>query len=207
MAMQQDAALAARSIAASPAYRIAPALSWSAILSGAAVSLALSLLLVVLGAGFGMQIGAFGVASRASLSTFAPVVGAWAIVAQVIPAALGGYLSGRLRHGWQGVHADESHFRDTAQGLIAWAVSTIAGVVLAVLVLTPYAEHLAGTAELANTSATLSAAQVQRAADISAQASYFAAVGMLLSAFVSAVAARIGGLHVEDAHPEPALPA
>jgi hypothetical protein len=178
-------------------YRIAPGLSWSAIFAGATVSLALSLLLMVLAAGFGMQIGAYGLASRASLNGFTPVVGAWAIVAQVLPAALGGYLAGRLRHGWHGVHDDEAHFRDTAQGLIAWAVSALGGVLLVVLLLSPYAEHLAG----ADAAASLTPAQAVRAANISAQASYFAAVGMLVSAFVSAVAARLGGLRTEEMHP------
>lgn len=200
MSLDQDTIVAGRAVRAAPVYRIAPGLSWSAIFSGATVSLALSLLLVILAAGFGMQVGAYGLASRASLAGFTPIVGAWAIVAQVAPAALGGYLAGRLRHAWHEVHDDEAHFRDTAHGLITWAVSALAGVVLVIGLLTPYSEHLAAP-DLAATAASLSTAQAERAANISAQASYFAAVGMLLSAFVSAVTARLGGLRAEEMHP------
>ena len=47
-------------------------------------------------------------------------------------AFLGGYITGRLRTRWTGVHSDEVLFRDTAHGLLAWAVATvmIAGVAL-----------------------------------------------------------------------------
>ena len=198
MTLDSDLAVSSRPARTSPVYRIAPSLSWSAILSGAAVSLALALLLLVLAAGFGMQLGGFGLSSRASLAGFTPVLGAWAIVAQVIPAALGGYLSGRLRHTWHGVHGDETHFRDTAQGLVTWAVSTLAGVVLVVTLIGPYSDHLAG----ADVATPVTVADLQRAANISAQAAYFAAVGMLLSAFVSAVAARLGGLRSEEMYSE-----
>lgn len=196
MVLDPDLATARTRVA--PVYRIAPSLSWSAILAGAMVSLALSLLLLVLAAGFGMQLGGFGLSSRTSLAGFTPILGAWAIVAQVIPAALGGYLSGRLRHGWHGVHADETHFRDTAQGLITWAVSTLVGVVLVVALLGPYNDHLGGV----EVTTPVTTADLQRAANISAQAAYFAAVGLLLSAFVSAVAARLGGLRSEEMYTE-----
>ena len=193
MNLDTDVAVASRALRAAPVHRIAPGLSWSWIVSGAAGE-------VVLAAGFGMQIGAFGLGSRASLAAFTPVIGAWAIVAQVVPAALGGYLSGRLRHGWHDVHDDESHFRDTAHGLIPWAVATLVGVVLVALVLGPYSERLAG-ADMVSAAAALTPNQAERAANISAQAAYFAAVGLLLSAFVSAVAARLGGLRTEEMHP------
>ena len=197
MSLDHGLSAQSRPTRATSAIGVEPSLSWSAILAGAAVSLALSLLLLVLAAGFGMQLGGFGLATRGSLAGFTPVLGAWAIVAQVAPAALGGYLSGRLRHGWTGVHGDEGHFRDTAQGLIAWAVATLAGAVLLAALIGPYNDHIAGGAA-ADAATTLSTAELQRAANIAAQAAYFAALGMLLSAFVSAVAARLGGLTSEE---------
>jgi len=39
-------------------------------------------------------------------------------------AAMGGYLAGRLRAKWD-VPSDESFFRDTAHGFLAWAVATL----------------------------------------------------------------------------------
>jgi Pyruvate/2-oxoacid:ferredoxin oxidoreductase gamma subunit len=40
----------------------------------------------------------------------------------------------------------------------------------------------------------------ERATNLAAQAAFFAGMGLLLSAFVAAVAARIGGLRAEDMH-------
>src|SRR5580658_4199990 len=120
-----------------------PVLSWSAILAGAAVALATSALLTLLAAGFGYDLSVGGFASRSSIEAFSPELGAATIAIQVISAGLGGYLAGRLRHAWTGAHLDEAHFRDTAQGLIAWAVATVAGLILAITVVTPYTERLA----------------------------------------------------------------
>jgi hypothetical protein len=44
------------------------------------------------------------------------------------------------------------------------------------------------------------AADSARAAHIAAQAAFFTAVGMIVSAFVAAVAARVGGMHTEHMH-------
>ena len=177
-----------------------PALSWSAIWAGAFVAVAASLLLSLAAAGVGYDTGLPGLATHASLKSFEPMVGAGAILIQVLSAALGGYVAGRTRTIWTSLHDDESHFRDTAHGLVAWAVATVAGVLLAALVLAPYAEGLAAAAAQA---APPSPVDVQRAQNVAAQASLFISVGMLLSAFVSAVAARIGGLRHEEMHARP----
>src|ERR1019366_3427165 len=42
-----------------------------------------------------------------------------------LSSALGGFLTGRLRMRWAGVHRDEVFFRDTAHGLLAWALATV----------------------------------------------------------------------------------
>ena len=43
----------------------------------------------------------------------------------MMSAALGGYLAGRLRVKWIGVNINESFFRDTAHGFLAWALATV----------------------------------------------------------------------------------
>ncbi len=177
------------------------AITWSAVWAGAFVAVASSLLLSLAAAGVGFQVGLPGIATRASLKAFEPEVGAGAILIQVLSAAFGGYVAGRTRTVWTGLHDDESHFRDTANGLVAWAVATVAGVLLTTLVLGPYAESLAAAATAQLPPPT--PADAQRAANIASQASLFIAVGMLLSAFVSAVAARIGGLRHEEMHVRP----
>ncbi len=164
------------------------------------MAVASSLLLSLAAAGVGYDIGLPGIVTRGSLKAFAPEVGAGGILIQVLSAALGGYVAGRTRTIWTGLHDDEGHFRDTANGLVAWAVATIAGLLLATLVLAPYAESLAAAAAPAQVA---SAADNLRAANIASQAALFIAIGMLLSAFVSAVAARIGGLRHEEMHARP----
>jgi len=51
-------------------------------------------------------------------------------VTAVLASTVGGYLAGRLRHLWLGTHPHEAFFRDTAHGLVAWAVATVASAAL-----------------------------------------------------------------------------
>ena len=50
---------------------------------------------------------------------------AWLAFMQLAASGIGGYLAGRLRVKWSSIHTDEVHFRDTAHGLLAWAVATL----------------------------------------------------------------------------------
>ena len=172
--------------------------SWPAIWAGAIVAVAVSIVLTLAGAGLGYSLSLSGVATRGSLTGFTPEVGAGAMVVQVLAGAIGGYLAGRLRVLWHGVHDDEAHFRDTAHGLIAWALATLIVVLLGTLVLAPYADALSAQAAAAQVLPTPE--EAQRAANIAAQSSLFMAVGLLLSAFVAAVAGRIGGMRNEQMH-------
>ena len=43
----------------------------------------------------------------------------------MIASTFGGYITGRLRHGWEDVHVHERFFRDTAHGFVAWAFATV----------------------------------------------------------------------------------
>lgn len=38
---------------------------------------------------------------------------------------MGGYLAGRLRTKWAGIHNDEVYFRDTAHGFLAWCTALV----------------------------------------------------------------------------------
>ena len=44
---------------------------------------------------------------------------------QWVASALGGYLTGRLRIRWASIHTHEVFFRDTANGLLSWAVASV----------------------------------------------------------------------------------
>jgi hypothetical protein len=95
------------------------AASWPAIIAGAFVAAGASLILLALGSGFGL-------ASVSAWGTFATKTAIWLIVMQWISAGLGGYIAGRLRTRWIGTHTHEVFFRDTAHGLVTWAVATVA---------------------------------------------------------------------------------
>ena len=106
--------------------RAGPAASWSAIFCGAAVAISTSLLLLALGAGLGFASISPWSDKGVSASTFTIAGVIWVIVTQWISALLGGYITGRLRHRWLATHTHEVFFRDTAHGLVTWAVATLA---------------------------------------------------------------------------------
>jgi hypothetical protein len=56
--------------------------------------------------------------------------GIWLIVTQWLASGVGGYLTGRLRTKWAGLHTHEVFFRDTANGFLMWAVAAVIGAVL-----------------------------------------------------------------------------
>lgn len=99
--------------------------SWGAIIAGAFVAAALSLSLLALGAGFGLLSVSPWAHAGASASVVTAAAIIWLVVIQVIASGTGGYLAGRLRTKWTAIHSDEVYFRDTAHGLIAWAVAVV----------------------------------------------------------------------------------
>jgi hypothetical protein len=105
----------------------ASAISWAAIVGGAFAAAALSLILLALGSGFGLASVSPWPNSGASVTTFTVMTAIWLIIVQWVSSGLGGYLTGRLRTKWVGVHTHEVFFRDTAHGLLAWAVAAVIG--------------------------------------------------------------------------------
>jgi hypothetical protein len=101
------------------------AASWPAIAAGAFVAIGTSLVLLALGAGLGFASTSPRPDRGASGTTLVISAGIWLIVTQWLSAALGGYIAGRLRSRWVGTHTHEIFFRDTAHGLITWAVATV----------------------------------------------------------------------------------
>ena len=87
------------------------------------VSAAFTLFLVELVAGLGLVMVPWS--QGASASTLSVAGGIGLILMAVMASALGGYIAGRLRTRWVGIKTDEVYFRDTAHGLLAWAVGTI----------------------------------------------------------------------------------
>lgn len=101
------------------------AVSWPAIIAGAFAIAAAALILLALGSGLGLASVSPWYSSGPSATTFGVWAAVWLIVVQWLSAALGGYVTGRLRTKWVGVHTDEVYFRDTAHGFLAWAVAAV----------------------------------------------------------------------------------
>jgi hypothetical protein len=96
--------------------------SWGAVFAGAAAAAALSLILLILGIGLG-----FSAISPWSYNPSAIGISAivWLAFIELVSSGVGGYLAGRLRIKWISVENDEVYFRDTAHGLLAWAVASL----------------------------------------------------------------------------------
>lgn len=124
--MEETTIIAGTAVAMdSGSFAAKSAASWPSIIAGAFVMAAATVILVALGSGIGFASISPWSGHGVSVSAFAITTAIWLVVTQWIAAALGGYLAGRLRTRWIGTHTHEVFFRDTAHGLITWAVATI----------------------------------------------------------------------------------
>src|ERR1039457_6284862 len=87
--------------------------------------------------------------SGVSASTFQISAGIYLIVVAMLASTIGGFIAGRLRTKWVGVHTHEVFFRDTAHGFLAWGLATVVGAAF----LTAAASNIAGGASSALASA------------------------------------------------------
>lgn len=99
--------------------------SWAAVFAGAATAAALALILLMLGVGLGFSsISPWG-GEGLSATTITISTAVWLALTQIIASGMGGYIAGRLRTKWTYIHTDEVYFRDTAHGMLSWAVATL----------------------------------------------------------------------------------
>jgi hypothetical protein len=130
-----------------------PAVSWAAIVAGGVASAALTLALLAFGAGIGLSVVSPWANSGIASTTFNFGAGVYLCIIAVMASSIGGYLAGRLRTKWVGVHTHEVYFRDTAHGFLAWAFATV----LSVAVLASAAANIVSGAAVGFTSAIGSA--------------------------------------------------
>ena len=110
--------------------------SWGAVFAGAAAAAALSMILLNLGVGLGLSSVSPWSYNVSAIGTSTIV---WIAFVQLAASGVGGYLAGRLRIKWASVHTHEVYFRDTAHGMLTWAVASLitatllAGAVRAIL--------------------------------------------------------------------------
>jgi hypothetical protein len=169
------------------------AVSWAAILAGATIAIATWLVLFTLGAGLGLAGTSSWQDMQPSAATFRIAVGVWLIVTQWVSFAPGDYIAGRLRVRWASLHTDEVFFRDTAHGLLTWAVSTVIVAGLAAM-----ATAFASPETMPAPDVSASVAEELRKA--TAASAIFTAIAMLTGAFIASVSAVIGG-RLRDHHP------
>jgi hypothetical protein len=112
------------------------AVSWSAIIAGAVAAAATTILMVMVTTGLGFAAVSPYPNSGVSATTFTLLTAAWLIGVHALASSVGGYIAGRLRTRWTGLHTDEVYFRDTAHGFLAWATGILAGALLLGSVLT-----------------------------------------------------------------------
>jgi hypothetical protein len=106
------------------------AISWPAIFGGGIAAASTTLLLLLIGSGFGLAMVSPWPNAGATATAFTIAAGIWLIVMQWISSGLGGFITGRLRTKWVRVHTHEVFFRDTAHGLLTWALATVIGAML-----------------------------------------------------------------------------
>jgi hypothetical protein len=117
--------------------------SWAAVTAGAVASCALTLVVLAFGVGLGLSVVSPWGGAGVSATTFKIGTGLYLVVVAMLSSSIGGYLAGRLRTRWIGVHVDEVYFRDTAHGFMAWAFATVLG---AAVLASPAGSLIGGTA-------------------------------------------------------------
>ena len=137
-------------------YDFNSTVSWGAILAGGFTAAAVTLIIVAFGVGAGLSVVSPWNGEGISATTASWAAGLFLVVVAMIASTFGGYITGRLRPGWDDVNVHERFFRDTAHGFVAWAFATV----LTVTVLAGAGTHLlAATSAGAITAAGAGAAQ------------------------------------------------
>jgi hypothetical protein len=108
-------------------------IQWSAVIAGALVALALSLVLIAFGSALGMGVASSSPTWRDASPALAVGSGIYLLLTSLVSFGLGGYVAGRLRERWHPTaSASVVEFRDGVHGVLAWAVAaTISGIIIA----------------------------------------------------------------------------
>lgn len=117
--------LVTEQVAVIPEESRASAVSWAAIAAGGVAAAGFSLFMIELGAGVGLSVVSPWSNATPSATAISVAAGVSLCMISIMASALGGFIAGRLRVRWVGLHTDEVYFRDTAHGFLAWAFATI----------------------------------------------------------------------------------
>ena len=100
---------------------------WCAVLAGALIACAIFVLLTTFGSAIGLTLTSPYPGSGFSGRVATWVIGIWEIWVAVSAFAVGGYFAGRLRHRVFDATEHESDVRDSAHGLVVWAIAALLG--------------------------------------------------------------------------------
>ena len=98
---------------------------WGAIIAGAVVACASTLLLFAFAVGGGLTAISPWDGEGLSATKISVAAGVGLVSMAVIASGLGGYITGRMRHAWEDVHEHERFFRDSGHGVVTWALATL----------------------------------------------------------------------------------
>ena len=119
-------------VVATPARAGTSYVEWGAVFAGALAASAISFVLLTAGASVGLSLispyaGQSYSKTAASLAVF------WSVAVPILSFLVGGYIAGRMRSAWEAASSDEVQFRDGMHGMLVWALSIVAGGLLAFL--------------------------------------------------------------------------
>ncbi|MBV8850114.1 MAG: hypothetical protein JOZ16_11085 [Methylobacteriaceae bacterium] len=100
---------------------------WCAVIAGALIACAIFVLLTTFGSAIGLTLTSPYPGSGFSGRVATWVIGIWEIWVAVSAFAIGGYFAGRLRHRVGDATEHESDVRDSAHGLVVWAIAALLG--------------------------------------------------------------------------------
>lgn len=131
-----------------------PAMDWGAVFAGAVIGAAVSVILLTFGTAVGLSTtsplrgeGGLG------LTGLAIATAIWVVISQAVSFGAGGYIAGRMRRRGA-VPAREAEIRDTAHGLVAWAVAALATALIGAMLAAGAAFKTADVASTAAAGAT-----------------------------------------------------
>ena len=169
---------------------------WGAIIAGAVLASAISLVLLQFGS-------VIGIANADTLRGDVDITairlltaGIFVLVIQILASICGGYITGRLRAPVIGASEHEREVRDGMHGLLVWATGTVAVVVAVSL-----ASAIAGLAVDQSQSMSIQRTQdvLDREHTVAVILAFSAAATSLVSAVAAWIAATKGGDHRDNA--------
>ena len=176
----------------------ASAVEWGAIFAGGITAMGVTLILLTLGPGLGLTAVSPWSFRNPSPAGFGTAAAIWLVITQWLSSAFGGYLTGRLRKKWVGIRTDEVLFRDTAHGLLAWALATLIMAALVTLGSATAAGVAATAADSITTTGPATAETAEQTRKVAVAFAFTTSLSLLVGAFVAAVAGALGGYHRDE---------